>query len=848
MGGAFALPAGLRGVMVDAYQKGEFKNFGDFFERASGIMLDTAKGYVTGAATAGVVGKVGQVTAGASAPIRSVSQMTAEIGTMVTVGSALEGHVPSWQDFQDGAILLLGAKGAVKGYNKLANVYKKTGVTPEQVITDAKTDPTIQQDLASGREIPRAYEDQIDPMFKTEPTQNPLDAVGTRTDANGTHYVVTTEGVGEQRYTASGTGIFGRLRSESGKDTHSVLNAEGDFVDASEINRSSSEQDPARRAFVGDKETNDLIARLAALATDLNVSDAVAAKASEAIKRLARGEATAEQVRNELGQPEPVTNGMATGTTATPGVTAPPPTTPQQVMTQRQALEKMAGNLGIQVQLTPGPRFHSSSTGYIAVPPEGPVNTVKGITDSEFIFAHELGHAIMITRRGAMFGRERKDGNFSFWSNAKLRREISNWDEFTDASKEMRPEFWNDPTLGQQKYVRTPDELVADTIASVLTGKRDISILYPMMEMVGIKPEGLGLASGGGGAGQPPGSFPTPAAGGPEPGSLGEAQQTILGKVNIGGDTPKQPMSFDKLYTAALDDLAPIKRAVSEMAQGKDVPANQDPYVMARLVRGVYGKAQQALEFGTFDFKKLENNGKSLKDIIEPVKDDLDGLRAYAISSRAMELKDRFIVSGFDIDAAAKVVNETKAKFEPIMREMVEYQNRITAYLRDSGVLSKDAYEAMLEANKNYVPFYRMLEGDTPANGAGGGLKVKNPIKQIKGSGMDIVDPIESIIKNTYTYLTLADRNATTKAFYDLGVKSGMADAFFEKVPTPLRATKVTDAEMAQFLKENGINKMPADALTVFRAAREPLAPDQIGFFQDGKWTVLKVDLSLIHI
>lgn len=706
MGGAFALPAGLRSVMVDAYSKGEFKTFGDFFERASGILLDTAKGYVTGAATAGVAGKVGQMTATAAAPVRSVAQMSAEIGTMVTVGSALERHVPSAQDFVDAGVLLLGAKGSMKAAElsaaKLRDVYKKTGVTPTQVLTDAKTDPTIAQDLATGREIPRAYEGQVDPMFK--PVIDGID---------------------------------------------STLNA-----------------------------------------------------------------------------------GAA-------GSTAPPPTTPQQITTQRQALVKMAENLGVEVREVDA-NFHSSTAGYIAVPAEGARNIVPGITDAEFVFAHEFGHAIM-QRRGALFGRQREDGRFSFWSNAKLQREIFNWNEFTEASKEMRPEFWNDPQLGQQKYVRTPDELIADTIASVLTGKRDISILFPLMEMVGMKPEGMGLASGGGGGGKPPGSFPTPAAGGPEPGSLGEAQSTILSKVNIGGKVEKEPLSFEKLYTASLDDLTPIKNAVAEMAGGKDIPANADPYIMARLTRGVYGKAQQALEHATFDFATLKNNGKSLKDIIEPVRDDLNGLRAYAISARALELKDRFIVSGFDIDAAAKVVKETGAKFDPIMRELVEYQNRITAYLRDSGVLSDEAYAAMLESNKSYVPFYRVFE-DAASGMMGSGLRVKNPIKQIKGSGLDVVDPIESIIKNTYTYLSLADRNAATKAFYDLGLKSGTPDAFFEKQPTPMRATKVTEEEMARFLKENGIDQMPADALTVFRAMRQPLAKDEIGFFNDGKWTVLKVD------
>lgn len=696
--GAFAMPAAIRSTMVDAYTKGEFHDFKDFFTRASGILIDTGKAWVTGAATGGA-GKL----AGAAAPAAysSVASMGAEIGTMVTVGKALEGEVPSLQDFADAGIILLGAKGAMKaadvGKSAMMDVYKKTGVKPEQIIADAKGDPTIIQDIAAGK-FPKAYEDQIDPMFK------------------------------------------------------------------------------------------------------------------------------------------PVEEGVDNGNTPT----AAPPTTPAEIQSGRDVLTTMAKNLGIEVRTTNDGRYYSSSQGHIAVPPEVGAKLPEGITDPDFVFAHELGHAILVTRRGVNFSRENQNGKFSKWSEAKLRREIPNWDELIDASKEMKPDFWNRPELGQQEYAARADEIVADAIASVLKGNRDISMLAPLMKMVGMKPEALGVASGGGG-GRGPNGMPLPAEGPPEPGSLAEAQKTLLEKVNIGGETVKPKMTVDQMYTAALDDLHPIKQFVETLSGGKEVPADKNPYVMARLLRGVYGKAQQALENATFDFKTLANNGKSLKTILEPVKDDLDGLRAFAIASRAMELKDRHLVSGFDVDAAAKVLKESGDKFEPVMRELVDYQNRITAYLRDSGVLGKEAYDAMLEANKSYIPFYRIFEEQMPNGGAGAGLKTRNPIKSFKGSGMDIVDPIESIIKNTYTYLTLADRNAVGQSFYEMGMKSGKADEFFTKQPPNLRPTTVTDQEMGNFLRENGIEQMPNEALTVFRAVRQPLATDEIGFFNEGKWTVLKL-------
>lgn len=740
--GAFAMPALLRSTMIDAYTKGEFQSFPDFVDRASGIFLDTAKAYTIGLVAPAVGGEVGGRVGGAigekvlktaSPTATKVGYTTGEVTTMVALGTAMEGQVPKAQDFADAALLLLGAKVAVRtaqtGKTVLMDVWKKTGIPPWKVVADAKSDPTIAQDIAMGKEIPRAYESQVDPIFKT-PAAKP--------------------------------------------------------------------ETPAPKNITSDTETPP---------------DAA----------------------------------------SSPSATRPPPVTPGEIRTQRDALFKIADNLGVKVTQEDGRYYARMDKPEINVPSgAGGLPPEYGLTP-DFVFAHELGHAIVI-RFGAIFSNKRDDsGRFSFWSTKKLRREISNWDEFTDASKEVRPEFWNNPALKQQDYVRTPDELVADTIAAVLTGKRDISILYPMMKTLGMKPESFGLDPGGwrlggGGGGKGGGGddgFPAPASGAPEPGSLREAQDTILSKVDLGGKDAVEYPTFEDLYTKYVDDLAPINQAVKEMSAlipGGKVAADQNSYFLSRLTRGLFGKAQLALRFGTFDFATMKVNGKSLQDVLTPIKDDLNGLRAYAIASRALELKDRFIVSGFNIDAAAKVVAESKAKFEPVMRELVEFQNRVTKQLVDSGIISEETYAKMLELNKQFVPFYRVLEDSLTQPSGRGSLLPRDPIKGIKGSGLVVVDPLESIIKNTFTYITLADRNALIKQFHDLAVKTGTPDVFFEKKEPDFKATTVTDKEMQTFLKNNGIEQMPKEALTVFRAVRQPLEKNEVQFFEDGKRVIIKVD------
>jgi hypothetical protein len=85
-------------------RKREATNWKEFWDRASGAMIETAKGYITGAAT-GAVGKAAGMLPIASPTAKAAATVSGEVATMVTVGKALEGEVPSADDFIDAAVV-----------------------------------------------------------------------------------------------------------------------------------------------------------------------------------------------------------------------------------------------------------------------------------------------------------------------------------------------------------------------------------------------------------------------------------------------------------------------------------------------------------------------------------------------------------------------------------------------------------------------------------------------------------------------------------------------------------------------------------------------------------------------
>lgn len=346
-------------------------------------------------------------------------------------------------------------------------------------------------------------------------------------------------------------------------------------------------------------------------------------------------------------------------------------------------------------------------------------------------------------------------------------------------------------------------------------------------------------------AGGPPPSPPAPPAppaapAAPPPGTPAAAQAAVLARVST-GEVPVREYTWEKFYIAAKDDLYPVAKIEKALAQGGALPVAESPYHLARLVRGAAGKATQFLDHGTFDFNTYRNTGPGLKQILEPVNKDLEGIRAYMVARRAIELDDRGIVTAVPIAEARQVV-ANGAAYERVFEQAVKYQNEVTRYLKDSGLLSEEAYAAMLESNKDYVPFFRVFEEEA-GKAPGKGFTTFNPIRAIKGSERLIVDPIESIIKNTYLYTALAERNAVGKAFGELVARdTAAAEALgIEKVKTKVKPIEVTDPEIAAAAREQGVSAGDLEAFTIFRPNAMQPAPNQIRYYEGGRPVTLKV-------
>ena len=290
------------------------------------------------------------------------------------------------------------------------------------------------------------------------------------------------------------------------------------------------------------------------------------------------------------------------------------------------------------------------------------------------------------------------------------------------------------------------------------------------------------------------------------------ATQKILSEIDQ-SPKKKRAWSLRRIYTNFIDDIHPIKKYV-DLAKKYDVQVSdkENAYIAARLLRGWGGKVAHWLHKGSLDINN-QKIGPALEKILRPfeMKNDLDSLRVYLISQRVLELKKRGINTQVSITDAQNAIEELEQKYPDIKKTadlLYDFQNNGLKYLKDGGLISEQSFEKMRELNKKYVPFYRVYEEKLGLSQKAG-LEIgdtRSPIKRIKGSEREFIDPIESIIKNTYAFVNVVERNKVAQNMAALSEKHWALGQLFERIPA--KKIKKAQFKMSDFISDKTLEQL----------------------------------------
>lgn len=300
-----------------------------------------------------------------------------------------------------------------------------------------------------------------------------------------------------------------------------------------------------------------------------------------------------------------------------------------------------------------------------------------------------------------------------------------------------------------------------------------------------------------------------------------------------------------KFIIKAIDQKYPVLEALKDAGVNTKTGLGKlNEYEFLRIQEGMQGRSAHFVEFGTLDFKTLAENGPSLMSIAEPFvkkKTEAKLFSTYLTNRQAVSLAKINKESGVDIPNAQiflKKYSNKKVK-DPNTGKMITYeegakkmdtylQDGVLKYAFDGGLITKESYNAFREINKNYMPMAREL----PRPGESGFIKGShNPFKGRKGSKLKIIDPLESILKNTDYIVRMTELNKSKNDFINAMVAAQKKDPvnldWIKQKKGNLKPIKVQRKELEKFFGKETLSKLSdkgVEELAIFR--QEAVYPD----------------------
>lgn len=235
--------------------------------------------------------------------------------------------------------------------------------------------------------------------------------------------------------------------------------------------------------------------------------------------------------------------------------------------------------------------------------------------------------------------------------------------------------------------------------------------------------------------------------------------------------------ALNDVYTKAVDELNPLKDLVEEVERqtGEKIAFDDNPYMQAWLARGWVGKAETLIEHGA-----PEQGIKSLKDILKGIGEkEHKEFSAYLVALHDLDLHKNKQKATFDYteDAAVLGKHAGNERFQKAAVAIYKYQDYMLQMLVKEGMLTAKAYHTMRKMYPHYIPFFRDMSDagmQSFLSGGKGFVDVSSPVKRFKGSTRDIIDPLESIVKNTFQFYNAVERNHVGRTFAKLADKNGV--------------------------------------------------------------------------
>lgn len=317
---------------------------------------------------------------------------------------------------------------------------------------------------------------------------------------------------------------------------------------------------------------------------------------------------------------------------------------------------------------------------------------------------------------------------------------------------------------------------------------------------------------------------------------------------------------MQNVYTALLDDKAPMTRVVRDLASAirdkegnlVDLKGADNPDVLLRLFERSHQAAVRDMMDGVRGYHSIEPQGPSLSDAIRKATGDasifgkwdaekVKDFDNYLIARRAEYLWRRF--ENGDLarpptafsKADAVVAMAEMERANPTLREASDMVHAWTRQLLrkqyDGGLIPAELYDKLI-AQEFYVPFMRDLSDKPLAGGAGGGGardRVADTVMRMQGSSRDIKSPLESLMTQAFLVDRTLAHNDIIRSLVSLSERAGREGGRYVETIPAMEAKKY-NFDLGQSVERVALEKGmdPDDAKVLVHSLTDVFGEDPV--------------------
>lgn len=276
---------------------------------------------------------------------------------------------------------------------------------------------------------------------------------------------------------------------------------------------------------------------------------------------------------------------------------------------------------------------------------------------------------------------------------------------------------------------------------------------------------------------------------------------------------------------------------------GRKLEAFEDPYVLGRLHSGTMARADHMLRNATFEFNTYKNNGPSLEQVLKPFAKNIVPLENFMVAARAAEIESKGFKTPFNPETLQTIGRARTDEMVKAFEQVVEFQNRVSKYAVDSGIISQKGYAEMIATNRLFVPFHTVLDHvlHPPRKGVQS-MQAYNPFKELTGGDMKIVSPVETIVKNTFVMTQMAERNAVGLAIVDRLIENQLKGVTSNEIKASKAVVKYEPKAVSEWAGQYGAKVSETSPLVKeIQQLATRVGPSEIAVFRAGKMEVWDV-------